>query len=210
MAKKYDEVMEHIEVTPEMGQRILKNIQQTDLTKPKPAKAIRFPQWKQLATLAACVTVVLTGMLIVPGLLNPENNNPAVDLNPTADIVEVNTLEALSEEVGFPVSEMSALPFQIKHTTYTAYWKEVAEITYSGDGQTAVYRKGTGSSDISGDYNIYNSEIVIGVNDYEVTLKGNDNVYFLAIWTDSDYSYSLALSDGCLESEWINILSGGN
>lgn len=207
MNKKYDEVMEHIEVTPEMRQRILKNIRQVDLTKRKPAKVVQFPQWKQLATLAACLAIVLTGILTVPQILNPGADNPYIEHNPVADIVEVNTVEELSEEVGFPINEMSALPFQVEDTIYIAYWKEVAEITYTGDGQTAVYRKGTGSSDISGDYNIYNSEIEMSVNDYNVTLKGNDNIYSLAIWTDGDYSYSLSLSDGKKESEWKVILT---
>ncbi|MGI5824164.1 MAG: hypothetical protein ACOX7J_01195 [Bacillota bacterium] len=211
MNKKYDKVMEHIEVTPEMHQRILKNIQQVDLTKQKPAKVIQFLRWKQLATLAACLVVVLTGILTVPQLLNSESYYDSyIDLNQATDIVEVNTIDALSEEVGFYVNEMSRLPFQVENTKYTAYWEEMAEITYAGDGQTAVYRKGPGSKDISGDYNIYNSETEMSVNDYDVTLKGNGNVYLLAIWTDADYSYSLSLSDGKTESEWKTILSGEN
>lgn len=210
MDKKYNEVMEHIEITPEMRQRILKNIQQVDLTKQKSTKVVQFPWWKQLATVAVCLAVVLTGILTIPKLLNLGVNDPYVDLNPVADIVEVSTIEELSEEVGFPINEMSGLPFQVEDTTYVVYWKEVAEITYTGDEQTAVYRKGIGSSDISGDYNIYNSEIEISVNDCDVTLKGNDNVYSLAIWTDDDYSYSLSLSDGKTELEWNNILAGEN
>lgn len=210
MNKKYDEVMEHIEVTPEMHQRILKNIQQTDLTKQKPAKAVLFPGWKQLAALAACFAVVLTGILTIPQRFNPGAEEPYVDLNPAADIVEVNTLEELSKEVGFPVNEMSGLPFRIENTAYTAYWKEMAEITYTGDEQTAVYRKGRGLSDISGDYNIYNSETEMRVNDYDVTLKGNDMVYSLAVWTDGKYSYSLSLSEGKTEAEWKSILTGEN
>lgn len=209
MDKKYDEVMEHIEVTPEMRQRILKNIQQADVTRQKPAKVIRFPRWKQMAALAACLAVVLAGMRTIPQILNPGADDPYVDLNPAAEIVEVNTIEELSEEVGFPVNEMTGLPFRIEHTAYIAYWKEMAEITYTGDGQTAVYRKGTGSGDISGDYNIYNSEIELSVNDYDVTLKGNDRVYSLAVWTDGGYSYSLSLSDGKTEAEWEIILIGG-
>lgn len=208
MGKKYDEVMEHIEVTPEMRRRILRNIQQADLTKEKPTKVVKFPLWKQLTTIAACLMVVLTGILAVPRLFNPGADDPYIDLNPAADIVELETVEALSEEVGFPVNEMSNLPFEIENAAYIAYWNEVAEITYTGDGQTAVYRKGAGSNDISGDYNIYNSEIKMRVNNYDVTLKGNDNVYSLAIWTDGDYAYSLSLSDGRAEPEWKIILTG--
>ena len=168
MNKKYDEVMEHIEVTPEMRQRILKNIQQTDLTKQTPAKVVVFPQWKQWTTLAACLAVVLTGILTIPQRLNPGADNPHISLSPVADIVEVNTLEELSKKVHFPVSEIIGLPFQVESTAYTAYWKELAEITYTGDGQTAIYRKGIGSKDISGDYNVYNSETEISVNHYDV------------------------------------------
>lgn len=207
MDKKYDKVMEHIEVTPEMRQRILRNIQQVDLTKEKPAKVVRFPLLKQLTTIAACLAIVLTGILTIPQLLEQGADEPYIDLNPATEIVEVKTIEELSEEVGFPVNEMSNLPFKVENTTYIAYWKEVAEITYTGDGQTAVYRKETGSSDISGDYNSYNSEIEMSINDYDVTLKGNDNVYSLAIWTDGDYSYSLSFSDGKTESEWKIILT---
>lgn len=206
--KKYDEVMEHIEVTPEMRQRILRNIQQADLTKKKPAKVVMFPLWKQLMTIAACLAIVLTGILTIPQLFNPGAEDPYIDLNPATEIVEVNTIEELSEEVGFTVKEMSDLPFEVDNTVYIAYWKEMAEITYTGDEQTAVYRKGTGSSDISGDYNIYSSEIQMSINGHDVTLKGNDNVYSLAIWTDGDYSYSLSLSNGKMESEWKIILMG--
>lgn len=208
MNKKYDEVMEHIEVTPEMRQRILRNIQQVDLTKQKPSKVVTFPRWKQLTTIAVCLAIVLTGILTISQIFDLGADDPYIDLAPATEIVEVKTIEELSEEVGFPVNEMSNLPFGVENTVYIAYWKEVAEITYTGDGQTAVYRKGTGSSDISGDYNIYNSEIEMSINDYDVTLKGNDKVYSLAIWTDGDYSYSLSLSNGKTESEWKIILKG--
>lgn len=210
MDKKYDEVMEHIEVTPEMRQRILKNIQKADLTEHRSSKVIPFSRWKQLATIAACLTVVLTGILAAPQLLKPGPEDPYVDLNPAADIVEVDTIEALSEEVGFPVNEMSYLPFRAESTVYIAYWKEMAEITYTGDGQTAVYRKGTGSRDISGDYNTYNSEIEMSIDNCDVTLKGNDAVYSLAIWSDGDYSYSLSFGEGKTEEEWKLILTGEN
>ena len=208
--KKYDEVMEHIEVTPEMRQRILKHIQQVDFTKQKPAKAILFTRWTQLITIAACLAIVLTGILTIPQRFSPGADDPYIDLDPATEIVEVNTIEELSDKVGFPVNEMSNLPFEVENTVYLAYWKEVAEITYTGDGQTAVYRKGTGSSDISGDYNIYNSELQMSINGHEVTLKGNDNIYSLAIWTDGDYSYSLSLSIGKMESEWKIILTEEN
>ncbi len=38
-------------------------------------------------------------------------------------------------------------------------------------------------------------------------LKGNNNIYVLALWSDVVFSYSLNLSDGISENEWSDIIS---
>lgn len=205
MGKRYDEVMEHVEVTPEMRQRILKNIEQADLTKAAPRKVVRFPYIKQLATLAACLAVVLVGALTLPSLFQ-DPDEPDV-LSPGDGIVQVSSVEELGERIGFEVNEWNSLPFQVEETTYTAYWQDVAEIVYSGEGQTAIYRKGTGSENVSGDYNIYETETEISVGDTSVTLKGNGGAYTLAIWKDGDYAYSISTSVGMSESSWKALLN---
>ena len=43
LGKRYDEVMKHVEVTPEMRRRILRNIEQADLTEAAPRKVVRSP-----------------------------------------------------------------------------------------------------------------------------------------------------------------------
>lgn len=208
MGKRYDEVMEHIEVTPEMRQRILKNIEQADLTKAAPRKVVRFPYIKQLAALAACLAVVLVGALTLPNLFqDPDDPNGPDVLAPGDGIVEVSSVEELAEKVGFEINEWSSLPFQVEETVYIAYWQELAEIVYSGEGQNAIYRKGIGTEDVSGDYNIYESETKISMGDVTVTLKGNSGTYTLAIWTDGDYAYSISLSEGIPENSWKAFLN---
>lgn len=206
MNKKYDEIMEHIEVTPEMRQRILGNIQNMDLTEKKSAKVIQLPQWRRFATLAACLALVLVGALTIPNLL-PQGQVDPPDLV-DGGIVEVATLEELKEAVGFEVTDWDSLPFQAEGTSYTAYWQDMAEIVYNGEGQTAAYRKGKGTEDISGDYNDYEAKTVVILNDISVTLKGDGEIYTLAIWTDGGFSYSLSLETGVSESEWESILLG--
>lgn len=207
--------MEHIEVTPEMRQRILKNIEQADLSTAAPQKAIRFPHIRQLAALAACLAIILVGALALPNLFHgtddpnsPDNPNGPDVLAPGDGIVQVGSVEELSEKAGFKVDEWSSLPFQAEEAIYTAYWQDMAEIAYSGEGQTAVYRKGIGLEDVSGDYTTYESEIEIAARNTTVALKGNGNAYTLAAWTDGTYSYSLALSNGITEAEWQEILAG--
>lgn len=202
MSKKYDEVMEHIEVTPEMHQRILANIEQLDLSAPTSKKVIRFPYVKQFAAMTACLAIVLVGVFTLQNqFINIDTPNPPVD-QVNEGIVEVSSKKELSEAVGFEVEGLDNLPFQAEGITYVAYWQDLAEITYDGEGQTIVYRKGKGSEDISGDYNAYSqvTEIIIANN--TVTLKGNDTGYCLAIWSDGDYAYSVALNQEIDESSW--------
>lgn len=203
MDRKYDEAMKHIEVTPEMRSRILENIENMDFAEKKQAKMVRFPNVRRFTTLAACLAIVLVGALTLPHLLNVSHEPPVVGNN---DIVEVSSVEELSETIGFEVSEPGNLPFEPESVVYTAYWAEMAEIIYTSGEQTAVFRKGIGSDDVSGDYNSYELTNEISVNDIDITLKGNGENYTLAIWTDSEFAYSLSLSEGIGEAEWVTML----
>ena len=205
MNRKYNEAMEHIEVTPEMRSRILNNIENIDFAEKKRTKIVRFPNIKRFATLAACLAVMLVGALTLPNLLDISNEPPVIE-NENNDIVEVSSVEELSETVGFEVSEPGNLPFEPESVVYIAYWAEMAEIIYINDEQTAAFRKGIGSDDVSGDYNSYELTSEISVNDINATLKGNGETYTLAIWTDGEFAYSLSLSEGIEETEWISIL----
>jgi len=208
LGKRYDDVMEHIEVTPEMYQRILTHIKQMDLTKDTPHKTIRFPSIKQLAALAACLAVVLVGALTLPDLFQPSNDPDHSGVLATGNgIIQVDSVEELTENVGFEIAELNGLSFQVQKITYTAYWQKLAEIVYSGEGQTVVYRKGIGSEDVSGDYNVYEAETEILVGDTAVTLKGNNKTYTLAIWIDDEFTYSISLSEGMTENEWERLLA---
>ena len=86
MNRKYNEAMEHIEVTPEMRSRILDNIENMDFAEKKRAEIVRFPNIKRYATLAACLAVMLVGTLALPNLLDISNEPPVIENN---DIVAV-------------------------------------------------------------------------------------------------------------------------
>lgn len=207
--RKYDEVMEKIEVTHEMRQRILSNIQDMDLSEKKPAKVIRFPKWRQLTTLAACFALLLVGALTLPNYLTQGSIPTDMVGNPVGDIVEVTSVQELSQAVGFDVDDLNNLPFTPEQTTYLSYWQEMAEIVYTGEGQTATYRKAPGIADVSGDSNEYTAETVIQADGCSVALKGTGETYVLAIWNNGDYSYSLALSQGIPADQWETIIPGG-
>ena len=199
---KYDEVMEKLEVTPEMRARILQNVR-TQMAEPckKPNRLRRF------AALAACLAVLLMGAMALPKFISspvPEESETMV----ANGMVEVTSKEELSETVGFPVKSAQSLPFFPQSIYYTSYWGDMAQIDYANGGSTACFRQSLGEEDNSGDWNEYPAQESLTVNGCAVTLKGEADSYTLAIWQDGTYSYSLSLSAGQPASVWESIVEG--
>lgn len=204
----YRELMEQVNLTPEARERILTNVQQADLS-PQAEKVVPFPRrrqtWRRWASLAACLVVVVAVLVAVPLLREQPDTAPPVQVLPP--FRQVDSLDALSEAVGFPVTEVSKLPFDPVSTTYTAYDEGLAEITYTGSGgQTATYRQSRGTADNSGDDTLYEDTQVIPKNN--ATLKGQNQRYTLALWTDGTYTYSLRLSSALSADAWQALLDG--
>ena len=199
---KYDEVMEKLEVTPEMRARILQNVE-TQMAEPckKPNRLRRF------AALAACLAILLVGAAALPKLIS----SPAPEESETMianGMVEVASKEELSEAVGFPVKSAQSLPFFPQSIYYTSYWGEMAQIDYANGGSMACFRQSLGEEDNSGDWSEYPAQKSLTVNGCAVTLKGEADSYTLAIWQDGTYSYSLSLSAGQPASVWESIVEG--
>lgn len=199
---KYDEVMEKLEVTPEMRARILQNVE-TQMAEPckKPNRLRRF------AALAACLAILLVGAAALPKLISspvPEESETML----ANGMVEVTSKEELSEAVGFPVKSAQSLPFFPQSIYYTSYWGEMAQIDYANGGSTACFRQSLGEEDNSGDWSEYPAQKSLTVNGCAVTLKGEADSYTLAIWQDDIYSYSLSLSAGQPASVWESIVEG--
>ena len=199
---KYDEVMEKLEVTPEMRARILQNVK-TQMAEPckKPNRLRRF------AALAACLAVLLMGAMALPKFISspvPEESETMV----ANGMVEVTSKEELSEAVGFPVKSAQSLPFFPQSIYYTSYWGDMAQIDYANGGSAACFRQSLGEEDNSGDWSEYPAQKSLTVNGCAVTLKGEADSYTLAIWQDGTYSYSLSLSAGQPASVWAELIEG--
>ena len=199
---KYDEVMEKLEVTPEMRARILQNVE-TQMAEPckKPNRLRRF------AALAACLAILLVGAAALPKFISspvPEESETMI----ANGMVEVTSKEELSEAVGFPVKSAQSLPFFPQSIYYTSYWGEMAQIDYANGGSMACFRQSLGEEDNSGDWSEYPAQKSLTVNGCAVTLKGEADSYTLAIWQDGTYSYSLSLSAGQPASVWAELIEG--
>jgi hypothetical protein len=85
--------------------------------------------------------------------------------------------------------------------------EDLIDVTYTDkDGNALMQiRKAAGEDDISGDYNAYDSAEEIPVGSKTVTLKGNDQMVSLMIFTEDGYSYSVSMSEGLSREDALKL-----
>lgn len=192
---KYAELMDKIELTPEMRERVLSGVERK--LDRNPARGSRL--LRRCPPFAACLALVIAAAVVLP-----QAASPGVEYVP--GIEPARDAASLSDAVGYEVRDVSGLPFEPDAAVYTAYG-DMAEIDYSGEGEQAVYRQSPGAEDNSGDYNEYAAVTTTTVGDAQVTLKGGaPDSYTLALWSSGGYSYSLSLSSPLPESAWIELI----
>lgn len=211
LSKRYDAVMEKIEVTDEMRRRILAHIDGMDLEAAPRSNMARFPSARRLAALAACLVLLAAGALSARYLLP----GGTVDPIPTEGVVlggsgieEVADAAALGELVSFEVKELTDLPFQVDGVTYASYFGTLSQIKYVGEERSLTLRQSAGEGDNSGDFNVYAVTEVREMGDWSVTLKGDGENWTLAIWSDGTYAYSAHAEPGFTLSEWERVIAG--
>lgn len=200
MKSAYDEIMEHIEVTPEMRRRVLKRLREERLS----PSSRRFGFTRYLP--AACLALLLIGAALLPRLPDQRGTRPPLT-NAGHGIEEAASLRELSGLVGFEIEESFTLPFAPDETSYASFWRSLAQIEYSGEGQSALFRKSPGAEDNSGDFTSYSSSLPLSAGERAVTLKGDGGLYVLALWTDGGFACSLRLSSPVTAQEWQEILA---
>ena len=203
MKNRYDKVMEYIEVTPAMHDRIMKRLCNEDFTQ-KQSKVIHLKNYRKFASIAACFMVLLVSSVLIYNNVNISNQPPPVQV--VSGVVECSSIDKLSAIVGFEVYQAQILPFNVEQTQYVSYWKKLAQIMYSGEGNTLAFRMSAGSEDNSGDPGEYSNKQNISIGNIVVILKGQGEMYKLAIWQTKGYSYSLNISNGISQEEMVKIV----
>lgn len=204
LEEAYKQIIDHIVVTDEMRQRILKKIENTPIETEK-KRRLR-PVYRYCAA-AACVVLVAVGALTLPHFrLETEGEAPSGVQSGVLDATQASSLEELSELVGFSVEPLTDLPFSLLETEYTAFNKTLAQVTYRGESQQIVFRKREGEGDPSGDYTQYADTLTIEIGGVSVALKGDGGNYALAHWQDGRYAYSVKASAALSAAEWEKML----
>lgn len=203
MESKYNKVMNNIEVTTEIRDRILNNINQLDLNKIS-NKVVTFNKYKKYLSIAACFAILLVGSVAIHNTMN-YMNDPVEQTIP--EIVKYSSLSELSEAIGFSVKEVQIVPFEVEKVQYIAYWKELGEIQYIGENNTLTIRVSAFNEDISGDYSVYSDTKNITISGHSVTIKGDDSKYSLAVWESDGISYSMNFDQSVPEQVMVTTIN---
>jgi hypothetical protein len=195
--------MNNIEVTTEIRDRILNNINQLDLNKIS-NKVVTFNKYKKYLSIAACFAILLVGSVAIHNTMN-FMKHPVEQTIP--EIVEYSSLSELSEAIGFSVKEVQNVPFEVEKVQYNAYWKELGEIQYIGENNTLTIRVSAFNEDISGDYSVYSDTKNITISGHSVTIKGDDNKYSLAVWESDGISYSMNFEQSVPEQVMVTTIN---
>lgn len=204
--KQYDEIMSKIVVTEEMKMRILKKIQKSDVIMKSENKAIRYKSVIKYLSVAACFVLLLAGVITIPRFLTPDHDEPPNIMLPGSGIITVSSLEELTDTVGFEVEEIGELPFKVEETIYTSYGGNLGEIVYMGENQSVIFRKSIGDGDNSGDYTDYDKIINNRIAGNEIELKGNGDLFYLAVWNMNGFSYSIGVKNGINVTTFTDII----
>lgn len=121
---------------------------------------------------------------------------------------DCDTLADAEQIAGFTLTLPDSTLEDFVDVKYRAMKDEMIElICMDADGEESLrVRKGAGQEDISGDYNVYDKTNSVTVGTREVTMKGADEVVFIAVWTDGDHSYAISASAGLSEEEMSKLV----
>ncbi len=110
--------------------------------------------------------------------------------------VDCSSLEEAENIAGFSIS----LPRELnnKELIYRVLTTgdKMIEIMYYLDGDKITIRKSKSKEEISGVYKSFDLENTISVNKKDVTIKGNNNLFEVALWHSNNYSYSISSNLG--------------
>ena len=131
-----------------------------------------------------------------PATWGPENQPGDNKLQPPSPFQPCDTLDAAEEMAGFDLT----LPKTADGLE--AIENEMIQAFYGEDGSDMLIRKALGSEDISGDYIEYAQvETVDGV-----TLKGENGLFSLALWTDGGYTYSISVGSALSQADMMALV----
>lgn len=142
-------------------------------------------------SLAACTSKNATGG-------NAEIPNPFMDCATLADAAKLT---------GFDITVPDSIEGYDTRVIQVMDNKMI-QIIYAKGENSLLIRKAAGSDDISGDYSQYTEINAAALGSLQVTMRGENEMVSVAIWTDGGYTYAVNAQDIPMDVDTITALVG--
>lgn len=124
----------------------------------------------------------------------------------------VNSIEELEKACGFRVEEVTYVPEgyekdELIYIDITDEDKVARQLFIDEDDEKIEFEKHSDKLDIKGDWNVYDKEEKIEINDLKVTLHYINNEIFKATWNQDGFKYDIFSSKSIDKSEVIKIIN---
>lgn len=214
MKNKYQQAADHIQVTPEMEQRILENISKSTSSTVSNVSSSKAPvhlipnKIKKIISISACAAAAVLLLLLTPWTgknieTTPEPTPPAQLVSPLKEFPDLKTL---ANELSFSFSLPAVLPDGYELKSCYLLNQSIIQLIYENDGSSLTYRTAvTESEDISGDFRIYTSELKEKRPWGSLLLKGSDSTWSLLLWSRDGYSYSVSTEHPLTKEEAVQL-----
>ena len=144
------------------------------------------------------------GLLFFFAYKNQSNNINKIDENTkvveeTIDenkVVSYDEIEEAKENVEFDVYFPEVIEAYGDREISVIDDNTFEAIYHFGDKTLTMRKSSIENKDISGINESFENTEILYVNNLEITVKGNNNLYNLALWTNNGYSYSIYFSEG--------------
>lgn len=159
------------------------------------------------AAAAACLVLLGVGSQLTNHPTPQSDPDITLNVSPLQEVDSIAEAEAITG-FAFHVPEARE-PYC--STAFIVLDKALIEVNYlTDDGGEIGYsiRKSRGTEDISGDYNEYTENATLNVNGNEVTIRGENGLCAVAIWTDGVYTYAIgAQNHPVTQDEMLALIS---
>ena len=187
---KYNRLMEQVNPSPDMTERLHAALDQPPVRKPH--------TWRHAApAIAACLVLVLGGTALMQQSRTPtgEGGQPPVT---AGGIAEYATTDELAAALPFPLALPETLPEGYAFSSAADQFGVAVVIYEDAAGHSIKYCMGTGNDALEGINHSVSGTPLDGTD----AMLYQDAGFTSVEWTDDNYSYCLIADENFAETEW--------
>ncbi len=159
----------------------------------------------EISPVVTSLIFLLFGAIVIFGI------KKEIDISPNSNISEIITytsIEDLSNAVGYLVKQVHDLPFDVISISYTSFGDAYAEVKYNGDCMKAIFSMNPFVDFSCTDSSNYSLVEMITINGNEVTIKGNNQKFNIAVWESDGFCFAMYFSESISKSVIFKMIEG--